>query len=79
MPKAPTVARKWLPSRQSAYRQLFEKHWYRIRGIDFPGGRVAVRDGAGRAFIHREHSHHDLRVMARDAARRELRAMVDVQ
>ena len=63
----------------SLYGKLHAKHWERKKGIDFPGGRVAVRDEAGRVVIHREHGRRELREMARLAARREMVEMRSVE
>jgi hypothetical protein len=57
------------------YRELFLRHWNRIKQIDFPGGFVAVRDHAGRPLLHREHTRPQLRDMAKLAARRDIREM----
>jgi hypothetical protein len=50
-------------------RAIFRKHWERIKRIDFPDGPLCS------AGVHRPHSHHELRLMAWEATRNELRRM----
>lgn len=72
--------KKWSPSRQMVFRELFERNWFKIRITDFdvPGARVVVRDAQGRSVVRRDQSRRTLREMARLAARRDLRRLADV-
>jgi hypothetical protein len=60
-------------SRSQLFLGIFRATWRRIKSLDFPGGRVAVRDAGGYPYIHREHTRGELREMARLSARRDFR------
>lgn len=72
--------KKWTPSRQMVYRELFERNWFKIRTTDFDvtGSFVTLRDERGQAILHRDGPRRKFREMARLAARRELRRLAKV-
>ena len=62
------------PSRQAAYSDIHRRNWERLKGADFDGEPVAIRDDSGKPLIRRR-SRKAIREMARDISRKELREL----
>jgi len=45
--------RIWQPSRQVVRAETRRRIWDHLKGTDFEGERVAIRDGSGKPVIHR--------------------------
>jgi len=71
--KAPKK-KKWLPSRQAVRHELRKKIWENLKGTDFAGELVAIRDGRGSPVIRRP-AMSVMRDMHRQAFKRQFLEM----